>query len=325
MWLDAHLDMAWAAVQGRDLTTPCPDRSEAALSLPDLAEGDVHYAFATIFTDPPSPQMIATHTDEEIRNWCHEAGLEQLAVYENLERDGHIRIVRSTSDLDVNCDCLSIVLLMEGADPIRRPDEVSWWFERGLRVVGLTWAMGSRYAGGNAQSHPLTDEGRALITALDEYKIVHDLSHLADPAVDELLSISHGPVIASHSNARHFIPGNERHIQDAHIKEISNRNGVIGLNLFSQFLTPNRRARVADCVDHISHICSVMGHHQGCGLGSDLDGGFAPTQMPEGLDHPSKYGALSQALRQRGWSASDIRGFEHANWLNFLRTALPND
>ena len=65
MWLDAHLDMAWAAVQGRDLTTPCPDRSQAALSLPDLAEGDVRYAFATIFTDPPSPQMIATNTTKK--------------------------------------------------------------------------------------------------------------------------------------------------------------------------------------------------------------------------------------------------------------------
>ncbi len=324
MWIDAHLDMAWAAVQGRDLTSACRDRSKAALSLPDLAEGQVNLVFATIFTEPPSAEMIATQEDQAIRHWCHEAGRQQLGVYEQLEQDGHLRIVRSTDDLNLESDCLSIVLLMEGADPIRNPDEVSWWFEHGVRMVGLTWAMGSRYAGGNAQGYPLTDEGRHLVEALDAHHIVHDLSHLADPAVEQLLTMSQGHVIASHSNARHFIPGNQRHIQDAHIQEISKRDGMVGLNLFSQFLSPNRRAKISDCVDHITHITSVMGDRSGCGLGSDLDGGFEPTEMPEGLDHPSKYSALSLALAEHGWSPVEIQGFEHQNWMRFLHMALPS-
>ena len=42
-WLDAHLDLAYMALDGRDLRRACEDPSEACISLPALREANVDY------------------------------------------------------------------------------------------------------------------------------------------------------------------------------------------------------------------------------------------------------------------------------------------
>ena len=111
---------------------------------------------------------------------------------------------------------------------------------------------------------------------------------------------------------------NQRHLRDDQIKAIGDRGGVIGLNLFSKFLVPDGRATIDDCVAHVEHVCELMGHRKGVGLGSDADGGFAANALPVDLDHPRKYGALLEALRTQGWSDDDLQGFSWGNWMRVL-------
>jgi microsomal dipeptidase-like Zn-dependent dipeptidase len=54
-----------------------------------------------------------------------------------------------------------------------------------------------------------------------------------------------------------------------------------------------------------------------------MDGGFAPKDLPEGMDHPGKLGALADALRNTGWSEAEVEGFTYGNWRRFLETAIP--
>lgn len=68
---------------------------------------------------------------------------------------------------------------------------------------------------------------------------------------------------------------------------------------------------------------TIMGHTRGIALGSDIDGGFPPTDLAAGLEHPRKLPALSHALRDAGWSDEDVQGFERDNWLRLLRRTLP--
>src|SRR5262249_11849773 len=143
---------------------------------------------------------------------------------------------------------LKVVLLMEGADPIRSPDEVPLWFERGVRMVGLTWAMGTRYAGGNHVHGPLTPLGFDMIPALDEVGIIHDASHLADEAFDGLLARARGPIVASHSNCRALLENKQRHLRDDQIKAIGERGCIVGLNLYTSFLAVGRQATIDDCI-----------------------------------------------------------------------------
>src|SRR5690606_17412153 len=135
------------------------------------------------------------------------------------------------------------------------------------------------YAGGNATGGGLTDIGRELVRRMDDLGIVHDVSHLSQQALDELLEMTDATVIATHSNARALMGEGERHLSDEAIREITRRGGVVGLNLYSAFLAPGLgeagRATVDDCAGHIEHICEVAGTRRQVGLGSDMDGGFA--------------------------------------------------
>ncbi len=327
-WIDGHLDLAYLALGGRDLRAPCADPSQGCISLPELREAGVETAFATIFTEPGVEQggHPCGYPGSDDLDAAEAAGRRQVEFYEQLESEGELSVVRRREDLARPAALPNVVLLMEGADPIRGPEQVASWFEAGVRIVGLTWAAGTRYAGGNRAPGPLSARGVELVRALDEAGIVHDASHLADEAFDGLLESARpdASIVATHSNCRALAGNDPRHLRDDQIRVIGKRGGVVGLNLFSRFLVRRGRARVADCVRHVEHVCTVMGHRLGVALGSDADGGFGPGDLPAGLDHPRTWGALAEALSAAGWTGDEIAGFRRANWHRFLERALPD-
>jgi membrane dipeptidase len=97
---------------------------------------------------------------------------------------------------------------------------------------------------------------------------------------------------------------------------------MVGLNLYSSFLTVGRRAEIADCVAHVQRVSDIMGHRRGVALGSDMDGGFGPGKLPIGLEHPTKLDALAEALSDSGWSDIDVGNFAFGNWRRFLEENL---
>jgi len=327
-WIDAHLDLAYLHLVRPAIDAEAPDPAARGVSLPALARGGVRIALATIFTEL-GPEAASTpwgYLDPSDREGAHAAGVRQLEAYESLERAGRVRIVRSAQDLDA---CVAapagaapgLVILMEGADPIRTPDEVAWWHGRGVRAVGLTWARSSRYAGGNAARGPLTPEGRDCVQALDACGILHDASHLSDEAFDGLCAATDRRIVATHSNMRARAANVERHLTDAQVAEIARRDGMVGLNLYGKFLAEGRPATMADAVAHVRHAADIAGRHR-TGLGSDFDGGFLPADCPAGCGRPEELPALAAALAQAGFSDADVRAFAHGNWLRTLRAAL---
>lgn len=339
-FFDAHLDLAYLHLNGREMTAALSEAQgkpqPAAVTLQSLAEGNVKWAFATIYTAPsatitepdrppgPDPSDGPAGYPAGDHQAAHERGVAQLDIYRRWEDEGHISIVRSRQglvDTPTDGSPIQIILLMEGADPIRDVGEVAWWHDQGLRAVGLSWWRGTTYAGGNGHHYPLTPEGKEMVAALDDVGIIHDLSHLSDDAAAELLGIARGPVIASHSNARALMDGkNHRHLSDDLIKEISSRDGVIGLNLASKFLTTqDRPATIQETLGHVDHIADVAAGRSRVGLGSDMDGGFGADKLPDGIDQPSDLQRLVEGLAERGWTTDELEGFASRNWLTLLR------
>lgn len=327
-WIDAHLDLAYLGVNGRDLRASLPPTDPNALSLPALAAGGVRVAFGTIFTElggDPAKDRAAYLGSDDIEG-AHRAGLLQLEWYESMERAGALDILRTRDDLlralRGERGRLGIVLLMECADPIRTPDEVAWWHARGLRVVGMSWGHGSRYSGGNARAGGITPIGRRLVEALDAHRILHDASHLSRAAFDDLLTMSPRTVVASHSNAQALLPESERHLTDGQIAAIRDRGGWIGLNLYGRFLAHDRRATIDDCVSHTMHVAGIAGVDR-VGLGSDLDGGFGRESLPREIQSPEEYARLLPALEAAGFmrAGGTAAGFTHANILDAIGRA----
>jgi membrane dipeptidase len=329
-FFDAHLDLAYLAVNGRDmladLATCGGPHLPASVTLPALAEGNVRACLATIFTEAGGP-CRAGYAPTDVEK-AHAAGAAQLEVYRSWAGQGHIHLVGGASRKPLDSK-LRVGILVECADPIRSPDELAWWHDRGVIAIGLAWARGSRYAAGNAEpscssDHGLTDPGRELVRAMDALRITHDLSHLSQRATDELLSITDRPVVATHSNCRALLDGHaQRHLTDDVIREIGRRagGGVIGLNLFAPFvrhdLPEAERPTISESVRHIERICKVQGHRRGVGLGSDLDGGFSAHRLPVGIEAPRDFRKITQTLASRGWSDAEIEGFAWRNWSDF--------
>ena len=74
-------------------------------------------------------------------------------------------------------------------------------------------------------------------------------------------------------------------------------------------------------VAHIDHICQLAGNANHSGIGTDLDGGFGREQSPMDLDSIADLQRLPELFRARGYSATDIEGIMHGNFLRFLRSA----
>lgn len=338
-WFDAHLDLAYMAVAGRDMTVEPrvaggPDLP-GAITLKSLEAGEVRYCLATVFTEPDGADASYGYPAGD----CEAAarvGRAQMAVYERWVTEGRLAIGEGGKGP------LRAWILVEGADPIREPEELEEWVRRGVAAIGLTWAKPSRYAGGNMTNTGLTELGREMVVEMDRLGVLHDLSHLSDKGTDELLSMSKARVIASHSNCRSLIndgsaggpvgsttatavgvPPFQRHLRDEVIREVARRGGVVGINLYSAFLirggVRDRRASIDEVVGHVERVCELTGSRRHVGLGSDMDGGFSALTLPRGVDEPRDLGLIATALEGAGWSDEEIRGFASENWLRILR------
>jgi membrane dipeptidase len=328
--IDAHLDLSYNALTGQDVLRPARERKPTGpeiptVGLPDLRDGGVGLICATIFTEPSINGSRGYRTADE----AYVQGQQHLAWYQQQESVGHFRFIKSPSDLngiEVPTSAQNAILLMEGADPLRTPADLEPWFAAGLRIVGLAWKQ-TRFAGGTGDPGPLTAAGVELIKALEATRIIHDTSHLAEESFWQLLHLTRGPVMASHSNCRAIVP-TDRQLSDEMIKAIVARGGVIGINFFDRFLLPpdqqgRRRATLVDVVRHMQHICDLAGDARHVAIGTDMDGGLGRNEIPIEIETSADLSKLQQALSVAGFGDDDVVGIMGGNWLAFFKRSLP--
>jgi membrane dipeptidase len=360
--IDSHQDIAWNMLTyGRDYTrsvqvtrrleagTTTPERNgECLVGWPEYQRGQIAAVFATLFASPTKKKEVGDTLLYADYETAHRLYRNQITLYRRLT-DSHpdkFRLVSSVNELDSVIEHWSkpvpegeghpvgLIYLMEGADGIRSPRELSEWYELGLRIIGLAWA-GTRYAGGTSEPGPLTDEGRTLLSAMMDYTFILDLSHMDEAAAYEALDRYEGPVIATHSNCAALMQGSEtnRHLPDRVIRGLIERDGVIGLIPLNTFLkvgwlrkNGSRREEVPlnTFIAHIDHVCQLAGDAHHVGIGSDFDGGFGLQSIPPELDSIADLQKVADKLIGRGYSESDAANVLGGNWLRFLRKHLPS-
>jgi membrane dipeptidase len=355
--VDAHQDLAWNMLTfGRDYTRsalatraaeqngPAVQRNGSTLlGLPEFLQGQVAVIFGTLFVAPARQKTgpwdaQAYATPEE----AHRLAQAQLDAYHRLADDNQaFELIATRGDLDrvvatwttpEAARRVGLVPLMEGADPIREPQEAEAWMARGVRIVGLAWS-GTRYAGGTGEPGPLTPEGRKLLDVMAALGLILDLSHASDESFLQALDRFPGTVIASHANARALLKGfarPERLLSDEMIRRLAEAGGIAGVVPYNRFLKAGWQpgdgkaaVTLADVVAHVDHICQVTGSAAHVGVGSDFDGGFGMERTPAEIDTIADLQKLDGALRARGYSPADVAGILGQNWINLLRRGLP--
>jgi membrane dipeptidase len=346
MLIDAHLDLAFNAVGlGADVRLPLDRLRESpygqaasarhetpTVALPALRSADVRVVFGTIFVQSPTNAFDMVGPTYSTAQQANEQGWAQLRYYHELAAQGEIGLVRNRAELERalagDAPQPGLVLLMEGADPLRDIAELEQWHAHGLRILGPAWS-GTRFSGGTRAPGPLTELGRALMPALRRYGIALDTSHLAEESFWEALRLYDGPVLASHANCRAIVP-TDRQLSDEMIRAIVARDGVIGVVPFNGFMIADWRLEqgkqavtLAAVVRQIEHICALAGDTRHVGIGSDLDGGIGVEGTPAELDSVADLPRIGDALRERGWSEDDVAGVLGGNWARWLRATLP--
>ncbi len=342
--VDAHEDIAYNALalqrdfrlsahEKRALERESPREGMALLGFPDLVRGNIRIVFGTLYVAPENGNPKIPGTVYSTPEQAEEAARLQLSYYRSLAASPDITLVTTGKDLDDALQApaphLGLVVLMEGADPIVRPEDAGEWFKAGVRIVGPAW-HGTRYAGGTGAPGPLTDLGRRLMPELARAGFILDTSHLAEESFYQALDLFTGPVIASHSNARQLVP-TDRQLTDDMIRAIIARDGVIGTVIFSGFLKHGWRdagskkqdVTLAHVLDHMKHVCDLAGDALHVGIGSDFDGGFGADETPLEIDTAADLQKLGQALAGAGFINEEIDNVLGGNWLRLLRRSLP--
>jgi len=347
--VDSHLDLAEnVTLFGRDLTLSAAEiraiekrtSRQATATLSDMERGKIAVAIATVTAGflaadvgaDFEPKSALYRTAEEAETQA----LKQIDLYETWENQGRIRLLKSANDLDDHLKLWrqdgkpGLVLLMEGADPIVHVHDLPRWWERGLRLIGLTFGdtkYGVGVAGGSTtfKQGGLTPDGVAMLESMAEIGFTWDISHLAEVGIWQGLEMKFPRVCASHANAQALTP-TDRHLSDDVIRALAERGGVIGLVLYNGFLEPRWRQDKTITVTldehlrkHATHIASIGGWN--CvGIGSDLDGGLGLEESPAEIDTIADLYRVGDAV-----PAEAREAVLSTNWLNFLRASLPKN
>ena len=170
--------------------------------------------------------------------------------------------------------------------------------------------------------------GTAAVKAMVRERILVDLSHMSQEALDQTFALLDEldpertvPVIASHVTYRF---GHDRYnVSDETIQRIVDRGGVMGLILAEHQAADGFPATktLEQSVDllcrHIDRIAEVAGSHEHTAIGTDLDGFIKPTLA--GLETAADLSALETALIER-YGAADAELITSGNVLRLLRS-----
>ena len=353
--VDAHLDLAWNAMSfNRDLTEPVkqirereramedhPARGKCTVAFGEMKQGAVGACVGTLLARAkrdvaPAAGFKRTDLDVGTQEIASAVARGQMAYYREMESAGQVRLITTAGQLKAHCQGwkaekgVGVILSMEGADPIVDPKRAQWWWEHGLRAVGLVHYGKGHYAMGTGEAGPLTRRGVELLKEFERLGMIVDLTHCSDESFLEVLDQFGGRVLASHHNSR-ALAAHQRQLSDEQFKLLIARGAVVGVALDSWMLgdgwkrgqTPRETVTLHTLADHIDHYCQMAGNCRHVGIGSDLDGGFGAEQSPAEIDTIADMQKLEPILSKRGYSDADIDAVFHGNWLRFFAEALP--
>lgn len=345
---DGHLDLSMNALEwNRDLRwtveeirkseeglTDKPDRGKGTVSFPAMREGNIGLCTATQIARYVKRGSKLPGWNSPEQAWAQTQG--QLAWYKAMEEAGEMVQIKNSGELqnhlnqwkeDPGNTPLGYVLTLEGADSIVTLDYLERAYEYGLRAVGPAHYGPGTYAYGTDSSGGLGKKGRELVREIERLGMILDATHLCDESFWETMKIFNGPVWASHNNCRKFVPHN-RQYSDEQIKELINRNAVIGVALDAWMMVPGwirgksepeaMGVSLGIMIDNIEHICQLAGNSLNAAIGSDLDGGYGKEQCPYDLETIADLQKVPVLLAERGFGKDDIKNIMSDNWIRFL-------
>lgn len=250
------------------------------------------------------------------------------------EECGRFRIARSAEDLAAvkgaddageNPPVAGILTVEEGGVLNGRADRLGELYDRGVRLITLTWNYENGIGSPNSRDRNVMERGlkpfgNEVVERMNGYGILIDVSHLSDGGFWDCIRCSRAPIVASHSNCR-ALCDHPRNLTDDMLHALGEKGGVAGLNFYSAFLCGSRRARPEDIARHALHMIDKAGE-DAAALGTDFDG-FEPEALPEGIHGVQDMEIVWEAMRRAGITSRQIDKIASGNLRRVLEIPFP--
>lgn len=203
--------------------------------------------------------------------------------------------------------------------------EDAHWVDRyaefGARMAMFTWNEENALAtgAGGDRDKGLTALGRQTLRRMEERHIIVDVSHLNDGGFRDVMRLTNGPVIASHSNCRALCDV-RRNLTDDQLRAIRDTGGVVGVNVYHNFVHAEPEKQTVEMLArHAAHMIDVMGvEHVTCGF--DFCEYFGPgNEGVKGMEDCSQSGNFFACLEQMGLTEKERRMIARENLLRILK------
>ncbi|EGD58446.1 membrane dipeptidase [Novosphingobium nitrogenifigens DSM 19370] len=106
------------------------------------------------------------------------------------------------------------------------------YYRLGVRMSGFAHFRNNQFADSATDKEKwggLSPAGKGLLAEMNRLGVVADLSHSSDKALEDALTLSKAPIILSHSGCR-AVFDHPRNIDDAHLRVLAAKGGVIQIN-----------------------------------------------------------------------------------------------
>ena len=233
--------------------------------------------------------------------------------------DGPVTQVRDARDIDATLEAgkVAALLTIENGIALTSLDLVDEIAADGVKMVTLTWNAANPIAHGSQTQGGLTSYGREVMRAMEDRRIVVDVSHLNDESFWDVARAARRPFAASHSNSR-SVCGHERNLTDDQFRAIVDADGIVGINYFRGFVS-NRvtgfeapadgEVTFDELAAHVEHFLD-LGGEGAIALGSDFDG----SETPEWLDACEKVAPFHDRIVERfGQGLADRMFWDNAH------------
>lgn len=289
---------------------------DPAISFSDSTK--LHITYEQLKATGSKVQCFAIYIPEIVRPESRfEVALEMVEIFYNkvLATSPLLKLVRTRDDINALKEHeIGALLTLEGCDTIGQSlVRLQTLIRLGVSSVGLTWNNANDVADGilERRGGGLTTFGKEVVKELNKSLIWTDVSHLSVSGFWDVMELADHP-IASHSNAI-ALCGHRRNLQDAQIKALIKKDGMIGITFVPPFLTNQGAAEIADVLKHLDYICSLGGEYH-VGFGSDFDG---ISETVYGLSRFNDYHALINEL-QKHYSENQVQRFLYNNFIEHL-------
>jgi membrane dipeptidase len=353
---DGHNDVPWRLVELDDLSFRVVDlarpQKKMHTDIPRLRQGNVQAQFWSAYV-PSSTGKKGTAVKDTLRQIdvirrmvdTYPDTFEMASGADDVER------IRKSGKI-------ASLIGVEGGHSIDNSLAVLRMYHRlGVRYMTLTHSENTDWADSatdKAKHNGLTKFGEEVVREMNRLGMLVDISHVSADTMRHVLKVTRAPVIASHSSA-FALADHPRNVPDDVLRLVKKNNGVVMVNFYSGFITPEGARALRDgskvfralrekytdrkelreaiaayrkenpfpsgsihhVVDHIEHIAKVAGIDH-VGLGSDYDGiDLAPKQ----LEDVSTYPLITQELLNRGYTKGQVHKVLGLNALRVLRDA----